>query len=153
MRRGDIYYVSNHNTTGAEIAKSRPAVIVSDNTLNATSEAVEVVFLTSQPKREMHTHAIIHATGRESVALCEQVNTVARSRLGDYFGHCNEDEMARIDHALLASLGLTAPEPEQADPPPLRGPGRRRGGPHPAGGRAGRLQGAVRENPRQGGER
>ena len=116
MKRGDIYYIANSKAVGAEIAKSRPAVIVSANVLNATSEAVEVVYLTTQPKREMHTHAVIYATGRPSTALCEQVSTVARSRVGDFIGRCSDEEMDIIDLAILESLGLTAPETEQIDP-------------------------------------
>ena len=124
MRRGDIYYIANHNTCGAEIAKSRPAVIVSTDTLNATSDVVEVVFLTTQPKREMYTHVELNATGRQSTALCEQINAVSKLRVGDYIGCCSVEEMAAIDRALLESLGLAAPEqkqdePEQADPPHL----------------------------------
>ena len=124
MKRGDIYFIANRNTVGGEITKARPAVIVSNDTLNATSNVVEVVYLTTQPKREMFTHVELNATGRPSTALCEQIDTVSKSLVGDYCGRCSERNMADIDHALRESLGLAAPEqkqeqPEQADPPHL----------------------------------
>ena len=123
MKRGDIYFIANTNNCGAEIGKSRPAVIVSNDTLNATSDVVEVVYLTTQPKREMFTHVEINATGRPSTVLCEQISAVSKSRVGDFCGRCSERNMADIDRALTASLGLTAPKEEQADqviPPHLQ---------------------------------
>lgn len=115
MRRGDIYFIANTHNCGAEIARSRPAVIVSNDALNATSDVVEVVYLTTQPKREMFTHVEIYATGRPSTVLCEQISSVSKTRIGDYLGRCSERNMADIERALLASLGLTAPEDEQEE--------------------------------------
>lgn len=115
MKRGEIYYIYNRTTVGAEIAKTRPAVIVSNNALNDTSGVVEVVFLTTHPKKDMPTHVTIRSTGVVSTALCEQVNTVALQRVGDYLAECTKDEMARIDTALLVSLGLDAPKAERGD--------------------------------------
>ena len=109
MKRGEIYYIHNRKAIGSEIAKTRPAVIVSTNAMNCTSDVVEVVFLTTQPKKDLPTHATIHATGLEATALCEQVNTVSRQLVGNYCAECTKEEMARIDKALLASLGLDAP--------------------------------------------
>jgi mRNA interferase MazF len=115
MKRGDIYFIANTNNCGAEIGKSRPAVIVSNDTLNATSDVVEVVYLTTQPKREMFTHVEINATGRQSTVLCEQISAVSKSRVGDFCGRCSERNMADIDRALTASLGLTVEEQEEQD--------------------------------------
>lgn len=106
MKRGEIYYIENGNAFGAEIRKARPGVIVSNDLLNNSSEVVEVVFLTTQQKKPLPTHVCISATGRESTVLCEQVNAVAVHRIGNYCGKCSPDEMAAIDHALLASLDL-----------------------------------------------
>ena len=112
MNRGEIYYIHSAPTVGAEIEikKARPAVIVSNNSLTHHSGVVEVVFLTTAPKKEMATHVVIHATGVPSTALCEQINTVALQRVGDRAGVCTEEEMAAIDKALLASLGIEAPK-------------------------------------------
>lgn len=107
MKRGEIYFIRPASTVGSEIAKGRPAVIVSNDALNATSEVVEVVFLTTQPKKELPSHAHVEATGTPSTALCEQINTVSKSRVGDYFGECSEEEMHAIDLAMMNALGLT----------------------------------------------
>lgn len=106
MKRGDIYYIQHRNTTGAEIQSGRPAIIVSNEALNATSTVLEVVFLTTQPKKELPTHVTIRSTGVESTALCEQVNSVSLSLVGKYCGTCTIGEMKAIDAALLVSLGI-----------------------------------------------
>ena len=106
MKRGDIYYIQHRNTTGAEIQSGRPAIIVSNEALNATSTVLEVVFLTTQPKKELPTHVAIRSTGVESTALCEQVNSVSLSLVGKYCGTCTIGEMKAIDAALLVSLGI-----------------------------------------------
>ena len=41
----------------------------------------------------------------DSVVLTEQVRTLEKSRLTKYLGHLSEGAMARIDAALLRSIG------------------------------------------------
>lgn len=113
MKRGEIYYISYRETTGAEISNARPGVIVSNNALNATSDVVEVVYLTTQPKKDLPTHAHIRATGVDSTALCEQVDTVSKLKVGAYCGTCSPEEMAAIDMGLLASLNLRGPTEDE----------------------------------------
>lgn len=108
MKRGEIYYVSRPSTGGVIRATGRPAVVVSCDRLAATSPAIEVVFLTTQTKRPMPTHAHLTATGTPSTALCEQVSTVSIESIGDRIAACSPQELAAIDDAIMHSLGLTA---------------------------------------------
>ena len=109
MRRGDIYYIQRRDTIGHEIAKARPAVIVSNDNLNTCLNVVEVVYLTTAPKQEFNTHVQINSTGRPSTALCENIDCVDKSLVGDYCGRCTSREMEAVDEALLCSLGLSRP--------------------------------------------
>lgn len=109
MRRGDIYYIQRRDTIGHEIAKARPAVIVSNDNLNTCLNVVEVVYLTTAPKQEFNTHVRINSTGRPSIALCENIDCVDKSLVGDYCGRCTAREMEELDEALLCSLGLSRP--------------------------------------------
>lgn len=113
MRRGEIYYISRRSTTGSEISNARPGVIVSNNALNQTSEVVEVVYLTTQPKKDLPTHVTLNATGLTSTALCEQVDSVSKLKVGSYCGTCSPEEMAAIDNALLCSLDLGMAKEEE----------------------------------------
>ena len=107
MKRGDIYYIQRHDTVGSEIMKARPGVIVSHDRLNATSDVVEVVYLTTSPKKELPTHVHIQSTGRPSTALCEHIDYVSTLLIGDYCGRCTDAEMDAINTALMCSLNLT----------------------------------------------
>ena len=106
IKRGEIYYVESHYFVGSEQRAGRPAVIVSNEKNNEFSPTVELVYLTTAPKRDMATHVQIHGTGNASTALCEQVHTVDKQRLGSFCGICTEQELCNIDIALMISLGI-----------------------------------------------
>lgn len=110
MKRGEIYYIQKRPTTGSEIAGARPAVIVSNDILNATSDVVLVVYLTTKPRKEMPTHATIEATGLTSTAICEHIDHVSTELVGAYCGTCSEEEMIAIENATLAALGIEIEE-------------------------------------------
>lgn len=106
MRRGEVYLIKRRDTIGAEITKTRPAVIISNDNLNATSEVVEVIYLTTQPKKDLPTHVSVNATGVASLAICEQIDSVSTMLVCGKVGCCSEAEMTAIDRALLHSLGI-----------------------------------------------
>lgn len=109
VRRGDVYYINNNRgQRGNEIRKDRPGVIVSADFLNKHSGDVVVVFLTSQPKKDMSTHVTIRTTGRVSEALCEQPTTISVERLNNRIGSVTDREMQQIDIALQIALKLDA---------------------------------------------
>lgn len=112
-KRGEIFYIMRDAMqVGSEIYHGRPAIIVSNDFLNSTANVVEVVFLTTQPKKDMGTHVRITSTGRTSTALCEQITTVAIERIGNYVATASDREMREIDEAIAKSLSLSH------DPPP-----------------------------------
>lgn len=107
IKRGDIFYVERDEPEiGSEQRAGRPAIIVSNNAQNSTSDVVQVVYLTTKPKTDLPTHVTIRSTNMVSIALCEQITPVDISRLGDWKCSCTESEMAAIDAALATSLAL-----------------------------------------------
>lgn len=111
IKRGDIWYVSKDNYTGCEQAAGRPAIIVSNEKNNACAEIVEVVYLTTQPKKDLPTHVLIRSSERESTALCEQITTVSVDHLLGYKGHLTPAEMTNVEVAMLISLELEVGKP------------------------------------------
>lgn len=106
--RGDMFFVTRRgdDSIGAEMRSGRPAIIVSNDISNKFSDVVEVVFLTSREKKELPTH--VQVVGKVlSTALCEQINTVSKARLGNFIRSCTDEEMANIDKALMESLGCS----------------------------------------------
>ena len=111
--RGDIYYADLNPTVGSEQGGVRPLVILQNNVGNRYSPTVIVAAITASPKKPLPTHAAIgHACGRlkESFVLLEQIRTIDRSRLREYVGRLDEQEMKKIDEGLAISVGL-APVP------------------------------------------
>ena len=106
MKKGDIYLIKRRDTIGAEIEKSRPGIIVSNDALNHTSGVVNVVLLTTQPKRDTPTHVKIHSTGCDAVALCEQIHCTSITLLGAHVGQCTAAEMEAVDAAIKQALAL-----------------------------------------------
>lgn len=109
--RGEIYYISKGPSVGSEQQAGRPAIIVSNDQGNTYSGTAEIVYLTTAPKTDLPTHVTIRSTLKQSTALCEQIQTVDGSRIGDYIATCTDQEMSLIDAALMISLGIDAPEP------------------------------------------
>lgn len=105
--RGAIYYVFPSGCcVGSEQAAGRPAIVVSNDKANQYSAVVEMVYLTTKPKVSLPTHVDIMSAERPSIALCEQIHSVSKSRIGEFIANCTDKEMAMVDGALCVSLGL-----------------------------------------------
>ena len=116
-KRGEIYYVKpSYDETGSEMWSGRPGIIVSNNQSNRFSNQVMVVYLTTKPKNNYPTNVPINATGKPSTAICEQVTTVSKERLGSDAYVCTAKEMADVDKALRVALfGVDSTASESAE--------------------------------------
>ena len=107
IERGDIFYVESiYNEEGSEQKSGRPAIIVSNDICNENAPIVSVVYLTTAPKNSQPTHVTIRSSNKISTALCEQVTTVAKSRLGSYMSTCTAAEMDQVAIAIAVALGV-----------------------------------------------
>lgn len=109
INRGDIFYIDRiYNEIGSEQYAGRPGIVVSANFNNEKSQCIEIVYLTTQPKQDLPTHVTIRSSNKLSTALCEQISTVSKDRVGNYLGTCTPQELENIDAALCISLGIKA---------------------------------------------
>lgn len=108
MRRGDVYYVKAGvaNNSGYTMWTPRPAVIISTDEINASEHTVEIVFLTSSPKRNSDFHVSFKCKDRNATALCEQVTTIDAAHLSEFVMHVPDDILNKISNAVCKSLGL-----------------------------------------------
>lgn len=81
-------------------------IIVSNDVGNEHSPVAIVVYLTTQEKKNLPTHVKITTAARPSVALCEQIETVYKGRIGSYIGQISETEQKYLDKALGISIGI-----------------------------------------------
>ena len=115
MRRGEIRLVDLDPVRGSESNKRRPAVIVSNDSANATAArlgrgVIAVVPVTSNVSRVLPFQVLLpsDAVGLrvDSKAQAEQVRSVAVERLGPAVGRVPAPVMAQLDDALRLHLGL-----------------------------------------------
>lgn len=107
ISRGDIFFVTGYRRTmGSEQNQNRLAVVVSNNNCNTYSNIIEVVYLTAADKNSyLPTHVEVMCQV-PSTALCERIYSIPKDRLVEYVRTCTNEEMERIDRALMISLGI-----------------------------------------------
>ncbi len=115
MRRREIRLVNLDPVVGSEAARTRPAVVVSNDGANTTAArlgrgVVTVVPLTSNIDRIYPFQVLLPAdeTGLDvdSKAQAEQVRTVAVERLGEVVGSLSFELAEQLDEALRMHLDL-----------------------------------------------
>lgn len=106
MRRGDVWWVRLQGAHGSEVAKDRPAIIVSNDSANQYSPRIQVVPLTSNTSKVLAWEALIHSTPKPSKAMADQIKTVDKSRLIRLMSTLTADELRRVEQAIRVQLGL-----------------------------------------------
>jgi mRNA interferase MazF len=110
-KRGEVYLVNFDPTIGAEIQKTRPALIVQNDVANQYSPITIVAAITSQFDEPLYpTEVLIQPPEGgltiASVALLNQVRSIDKRRLLRRLGVLAPATMERVDRAILISLGL-----------------------------------------------
>lgn len=102
IKRGDVYFC-RFNGIGSVQGGERPCVVVSNNSNNKFAEIVIVAPITSADKKRIPTHVPIMVE-EPSTILCEQLITVAKSKLGNKIGHIKQ--MSMIDKSIKIAIGV-----------------------------------------------
>ena len=110
-RRGEVFLVSLDPTVGAEIKKTRPAVVIQNDPANRRSPITIVAAITSRFETLLYpTEVLVRppegGLTADSVVLLNQIRSVDTGRLVRRLGILGAERMREIDRALLLSLGL-----------------------------------------------
>jgi mRNA interferase MazF len=108
MWRGEVWWVSFAGSSGGEVRKTRPAVIVSNDAANQHANRVQVVPPSSKTDKLYPCEARVRIEGRESKAMADQIMTVSKERLTDRIGILSPEEMRGVEMAVRIQLGLAA---------------------------------------------
>src|SRR6266576_127756 len=104
VRRGDIVIVNLDPTIGVEIKKTRPAIVVSNNSINRFSQLVVVVPLTKNTAHISPSHVVIaKGTARltfASKAVSEQIKAVDKQRIVKKLGTLPPAVLAQVERAV-----------------------------------------------------
>ena len=113
MNRGDIYRADLDPTEGSEQSGQRPVIIVSRDGINRSSPVVVIVPLTKflAKKKIYPSHHLVKANSDngldvDSIAKCEQIRAIAKSRLSRKLGNLGAEDLIKIDSALKIVLNL-----------------------------------------------
>jgi len=111
LHRGDVFLVSFDPTIGAEIRKTRPALVLQNDTANRYSPITIVAAITSQVDEPIYpTEVLVRrpegGLPADSMILLNQIRSVDKQRLFKRLGRMTPETMRKVDQALLVSLGL-----------------------------------------------
>jgi mRNA interferase MazF len=105
-RRGEVWLISFDPSVGGEIQKTRPAVILSNDTANALLNRVQVVPVSSQVGRLYPAEATITLNGERRKAMADQITTASKQRLMRKLGELSKDDMEAVARVVCVQLVL-----------------------------------------------
>ncbi|MFM2345103.1 MAG: hypothetical protein RLZZ210_1716 [Pseudomonadota bacterium] len=103
INRGDIFWANLNPTVGSEINKLRPVAILSVNSLNKARNTVIIIPLSTSAKEVKFIN--VGLTGG-SIARCDQIRTIDKSRLKNKLGELYQSDLEKISQAIKVILGL-----------------------------------------------
>ncbi len=101
-----MYWVALDPVIGTEIRKTRPAVIVSNDSCNRYGTRVVVLPITSNVDSVFPGEALVTVKGKPGRALGDQIRSIDKRRLKTRVGAVTPAEMVRLEEALAVTLGL-----------------------------------------------
>lgn len=115
-KRGELYLVNFDPTVGAEIQKTRPALVIQNDTANKHSPITIVAAVTSQFDEPLYPTEVMIVPPEgglrvRSVALLNQIRSIDKRRLIRRLGALSAKTLDDVDRALLVSLGLRRRQP------------------------------------------
>lgn len=106
MNKEEVWWIEFDPSVGSEIKKTRPAVIISNNSANRNLQRVVVISLTSNTTKQYPGEAIISINGVKSKAMVDQIMTADKARLKKKCGKILKAYLSLIEDAILLHLGL-----------------------------------------------
>jgi mRNA interferase MazF len=107
MRRGDIWTVAG----GRDYAgKPRPVVVVQDDSFDATDSVTICAFTTDETEAPLFRLRVEpnERNGLRTVCrlMVDKITTVPKSKVGSHIGRLDDEDIVRLNQAILVFLGL-----------------------------------------------
>lgn len=112
MRRGEIWTVAG----GKDYAgKARPAVILQDDRFDATASVTICPFTTDSTNAPLFRLPIVPNERNGLRGLCrlmvDKITTVSRTKIGSRVGSLDDEDVVRLNRAVLVFLGFAGSAP------------------------------------------
>ena len=107
MRRGEIWTVSG----GKDYAgKPRPVVIVQDDSFDATDSVTSCALTTDETEAPLF-RILIQPNERNGLRapcrlMVDKITTVPKSKIGSRIGRLDDEDVLRLNRAMLVFLGM-----------------------------------------------
>lgn len=113
MRRGEIWTVSGG---GAYTGKSRPVVILQDDRFDATA-SITIVAFTTDPAAAPLFRLLVKPSARNGLKracrlMVDKITTLPKARFGARIGQLGDEDVVRLNRAVLVFLGFGGSSPE-----------------------------------------
>ena len=110
MKRGEIWTVAG----GKDYAgKPRPAVILQDDRFDKTDSVTMCAFTTDPTDAPLFRLPIEPNEGNGLRVVCrlmvDKITTVPKTKIGTRIGRLDDEDMVRLNRAVLVFLGIAAP--------------------------------------------
>lgn len=106
-KRGEIYWVNLDPTIGSETKKTRPALIISNDSGNENSAVVIIAPITSKVKKIYSFEVKVEINGKPGKIMLNQCRTIDKSRLSGKMDSIEDDVMKLVDDAIKIVFGLS----------------------------------------------
>jgi mRNA interferase MazF len=106
MKRGEVWWVAFDPAVGSEIQKTRPAIIVSNDSANRNLKSVVVVPLTTNTSRVFPGEARVSVAGEFCKAMSDQLMAADKLRLKEKLATLSKSDMLEVEQAICVHLGL-----------------------------------------------
>jgi mRNA interferase MazF len=112
--RGELWTVAGG---GDYAGKPRPAVILQDDRFDAT-DSITICALTTDPTEAPLFRLPVEPSERNGLErpcrlMVDKITTVAKRRLGTRLGQLGDEDLVRLNRAVLVFLGLAGPPPRE----------------------------------------
>ncbi len=110
-RRGEVYLVSFDPTLGAEIKKTRPALVLQNDVANRYSPITIVAAISSQFEKPLYPTEVLVEVPEgglrsDSVVLLNQIRSIDKQRLVRRLGTLRPATMKKVERSLQINLSL-----------------------------------------------
>ena len=105
-KRGDIYWIKLDPTIGTETQKTRPCLILSNNSQNKKSLRIIAAPITSNVKIVYPFEVKIFLCDRACKILLDQIRALDKQRIGSRIDSLDVCTLLQVEEALKVTLGL-----------------------------------------------
>lgn len=104
-KRYEIYFADLDPTTGSEISKVRPVVVISQDEMNFFLDTVVICPLTSKLHPKWRSRLQVNCAGSEAEIAVDQIRTISKICLKKKIDTLPEDKAAQLRRLITEMYG------------------------------------------------